>query len=153
VDDNSKYKLILQVMKESIHKIKRVSQKLGIRIARAMDPINKDERTNTDSAERDASQVFRKMVKSENSELLISPISNKKYVKNDDKQVLLILDDYQITLINHVFSYTIRLSQKTARNLVDTFNVETERRRLEMEAEFKTNVRHSLQTIITNLND
>ena len=140
-------------MKESIHKIKRVSQKLGIRIARAMDPINKDERTNTDSAERDASQVFRKMVKSENSELLISPISNKKYVKNDDKQVLLILDDYQITLINHVFSYTIRLSQKTARNLVDTFNVETERRRLEMEAEFKTNVRHSLQTIITNLND
>ena len=153
MDDNSKYKLILQVMKESIHKIKRVSQKLGIRIARAMDPINKDERTNTDSAERDASQVFRKMVKSENSELLISPISNKKYVKNDDKQVLLILDDYQITLINHVFSYTIRLSQKTARNLVDTFNVETERRRLEMEAEFKTNVRHSLQTIITNLND
>ena len=140
-------------MKESIHKIKRVSQKLGIRIARAMDPINKDERTNTDSAERDASQVFRKMVKSENSELLISPISNKKYVKNDDKQVLLILDDYQITLINHVFSYTIRRSQKTARNLVDTFNVETERRRLEMEAEFKTNVRHSLQTIITNLND
>ena len=91
MDDNSKYKLILQVMKESIHKIKRVSQKLGIRIARAMDPINKDERTNTDSAERDASQVFRKMVKSENSELLISPISNKKYVKNDDKQVLLIL--------------------------------------------------------------
>ena len=150
-DDLLKNRPMFPIVKDAIHKFKRISQRLAIKINRAMDPNEKV--SESDSAERDAAQVFRRMVKSEASDLLISPISHKKYVKNDEKQVLLILDNYEITLINHVFSYTIRISQKTARNLSETFDIETENRRLQMETEFKNNVRHSLQTIITNLND
>ena len=136
---------------DALHKLRRLSQRVAIKMARAMDPNERAGRL--DPAELDAANVFRKMAKSEKSELLISPISDKRYVKNDERQVLLILDNYEITLINHVFSYTIRISQKTAKQLVDTFNTETEKRRLEMESEFKNNVRHSLQTIISSLND
>lgn len=138
------------ISRQILHKCKRLSQRVAIKIARSMDP---DRPNKFDPAELDAANVFRKMVKSENSELLISPISHKRYVKNDDRRVLLILDNYEITLINHVFSYTIRISQKTANQLAETFNVETEKRRLQMESEFKNNVRHSLQTIISSLND
>lgn len=140
------------ITKSSIHKFKRISQRVGIKIHRLMDTADR-EMTFSGEAEKDAAVIFRKMIKDIDSELLMSPISQKKYVRNEETRILLILDNYELTVINHVFSYNIRISQRTNRSLTDAFNVELEKRRLEMENGFKENVKHSLKTIITKIDD
>lgn len=140
------------ITKSSIHKFKRISQRVGIKIHRLMDTADR-EMTSSGEAEKDAAVIFRKMIKDIDSELLMSPISQKKYVRNEETRILLILDNYELTVINHVFSYNIRISQRTNRSLTDAFNVELEKRRLEMENGFKENVKHSLKTIITKIDD
>lgn len=135
-----------------LHRAKRLSQRLGIKISRILDPdISSSERIG--ESERDAAMIFRKMLKLDESELLMSPISQKKYVKNDAAQILLILDSYELTVINHIFSYNIRMSSKNVKSLSDAFNTEIEKRRLEMEESFRENVKHSLKTIMVKIDE
>jgi hypothetical protein len=93
------------------------------------------------------------MIKCQESDLLVSPISQKQYVKNDKKNILLILDNYELTVINHTVSYNIRISQRTNKSLNDALDVELEKRRLEMELSFKENVKHSLKTILVKIDE
>jgi hypothetical protein len=117
-----------------------------------LDPTDRSE-TRSGEAEKDAAVIFRKMIKCQESELLMSPISQKQYVRNDEKRILLILDNYELTVINHVFSYNIRISQRTNKSLNEAFNIELEKRRLEMEVSFKENVKHSLKTILVKIDE
>jgi hypothetical protein len=105
------------------------------------------------SSEKDAALLFKKMLMKQDSELLISPISGKYFLKNDHKELLIILTDYEMIVINHVFGYTIKISQKTHRSLYQAFVNEVEHRRTEMEMAFRKNVKHSLQSIISHIND
>jgi Holliday junction resolvasome RuvABC DNA-binding subunit len=135
-----------------LHKVKRFSQKVAIRIIRSLDSTSR--KTNTsDTSEREAANVFRKMIKLPHSELLISPLLNKHYVKNDDSNILIIMDQSELTVINHVFGYNIHLSPKTYKVLYDAFVREVEIRRNEMEESFRTNVKHSLKTLITKIDE
>jgi hypothetical protein len=135
-----------------LHKVKRFSQKVAIRIIRSLDSTSR--KTNTsDTSEREAANVFRKMIKLPHSELLISPLLNKHYVKNDDSNILIIMDQSELTVINHVFGYNIHLSPKTYKVLYEAFVREVEIRRNEMEESFRTNVKHSLKTLITKIDE
>jgi len=138
--------------RKSIHRFKRLSQQVSIKVHRMLDSTGRAE-TSSGEAERDAAFIFRKMIKCQESDLLMSPISQKQYVRNDEKSILLILDNYELTVINHVFSYNIRISQRTNKALNDAFNVELEKRRLEMELSFKENVKHSLKTILVKIDE
>lgn len=138
--------------KKSLHRFKRLSQRVSIKIHRLLDPTDRAE-TSSGEAERDAAFIFRKMIKCQDSELLMSAISQKQYVRNDERRILLILDSYELTVINHVFSYNIRISQKTNKTLSEAFNIELEKRRLDMEISFKENVKHSLKTILVKIDE
>jgi len=139
-------------IRKSIHRSKRLSQQVSIKVYRLLNPTSPVE-TISGEAERDAAFIFRKMIKCQESDLLISPISQKQYVRNDEKNILLILDNYELTIINHVVSYTIKISQRTNKSLNDALDVELEKRRLEMELSFKENVKHSLKTILVKIDE
>jgi N12 class adenine-specific DNA methylase len=119
------------------------------RLLNPLDVIRAEE----NSSDRDASILFRKMILQKDSELLISPISNRYFVKNDANNILLILEEYELVIINHVFGYNIKLSQKAYRQLYTAFVNEVEDRRKQMERTFSKNVKHSLQTLIQRLDD
>lgn len=139
--------------KKSLHRFKRLSQRVSIKIHRMLDPTTGRTETRSGEAEKDAAVIFRKMIKCQDSELLMSPISQKQYVRNDERHILLILDSYELTVINHVFSYNIRISPKTNKTLSEAFNIELEKRRLDMEISFKENVKHSLKTILVKIDE
>lgn len=135
-----------------MHRFKRLSQLLALRIAKALDPTTVKS-NNFDNSEREAANVFKKMIKLPNSELLISPLLNKHYVKNDESHILIIMDQHELTVINHVFGYNINLSPKTYKTLYNAFIGEVEIRRNDMEASFRNNVKHSLKTLITKIDE
>jgi hypothetical protein len=134
------------------HRAKRLFQRVGIKMTRLFNPLDVAS-AEENSSDRDASVLFRKMILQKDSELLISPISSRYFVKNDANNILLILSEYELVIINHVFGYNIKLSQKAYRQLYTAFVNEVEDRRKQMERNFSKNVKHSLQTLIQRLDD
>jgi len=104
-------------------------------------------------SERKASCIFRKLLKDPESELLTSSLSEKYYIRSHDKLMLLVLENYQISISNPVYEYAIYLSEKSRKMLIETFIEESEKRRNQMEEEYKNNFQHSLNTIIKKLNE
>lgn len=130
------------------HRLKRFMQKLGIRMHKAMNPLDRD---TLSSAEQEAFSIFRRMVKDPEVDLLVSPLSGKYYLKSEKRQMLLLLDRLQLSIVNHVFGYNVPLSSKCGARMHEMFLLEVEKRRTEMEGEFTQNIKHSLKTIINKM--
>lgn len=130
------------------HKIKRVIQKIGIFLVKKLYRASRVKLTNT---EVDASILFRKLLIDPNTELLISPLSGKYFLKNDERNLLVVLSCNNVSIINHIFGYDISIPSFLYENLRNIFNEEVECRSQKMEDEYRNNVRHNLQQVIKSL--
>ena len=131
-----------------LHRIRRITQKLGIMLIRSL--ATKEE---VYHAEREASAICRHLLKDPDTEVLSSPLSQKFYLKSDKRSMLLVLDSYGISIVNHVYGYNVQLSRKMHKIIEDSFLAEIDSRRIKMEEEYKSNVQHSLQYIAKSLKD
>ena len=102
--------------------------------------------------ETDCFSICKKLILMEDSVLLMTPLSNKKYIKNDEYGIFITIDGNVVNVINHKYSYTVVVSEKTKQQIVDLFNNVVEKQRLKMEEEITSNIKHSLKTIIQTLN-
>ena len=57
-----------------------------------------------------------------------------------------------IQIINHIYSYNTVVDEYTWQDIMEIFNEEKERRCIRLEKQSKSNIKHSLKNIITNLN-
>ena len=80
-----------------------------------------------------------------------APISNKKFIKNEENEISIILDSYNVQVINHIYSYNVYLSEKSWDYLISYFNNEIEKRGEEFERQITSNIKHSLQNILIKL--
>jgi hypothetical protein len=108
-------------------------------------PIEKSE------YERDCIAICKKLISKEDTVLLLTPISNKRYIRNEELQIFVILEGHNVKVINHVYSYTVFLEQKPWDNIIVAFDNEVEKRREEFEKEITSNIKHSLQNILQNI--
>jgi glutathionyl-hydroquinone reductase len=81
----------------------------------------------------------------------MSPISGKRYIQSEDKQINVIIDGHLVTIVNHSYSYVIPMVGKAHDRLIRMFDMEVEARRNVMEAEIRSNIKHSLSNIYQNL--
>jgi hypothetical protein len=101
--------------------------------------------------EKDCIAICKKLISKEDTVLLLTPISNKRYIRNEKLQIFVILEGHSVTVINHVYSYMVFLEQKPWDNVILTFDTEVEKRRKNFEKEITSNIKHSLQTILRNI--
>jgi hypothetical protein len=100
---------------------------------------------------RKCSTICRKLIHSEDSELIIAPISDKKYIRNDKLGIFVTMDGGQVTVTNHTYSYFIKLGDAEWIKLKDFFKKEMELRAMQMEKEMEYQIKHSLDTIYTKI--
>lgn len=131
------------------HKFKRLTQKVGIKVLRVMDPSKYDGPKNDYTNE--ALSICRKLASKPSSTLLISPISGKRYIKSDDNQIYIIIEGHLINIVNHSYSYVIPIEGRQKERLITMFDREVENRREAMESEIRLNIKHSLSDIYKNL--
>lgn len=131
-----------------LHNFKRFFQKITLKILRLSDPQPNEQKGEFES---ETLSICKKLINNTNSKLLISPISGKRYIKNDEKQIFIILELRRITIVNHTYSYNIDILTKPYNNLVRFFDNEVEKRRQKMEEEIRSNVKHSLVNIYNNI--
>ncbi len=133
-------------MKFSLHKLRRSIQKWYISIARLSTPP-----TQKSEYERDCISICKKLIGKEDTILLLTPISGKRYIRNEEHQIFVILEGFNVKVINHVYSYTVFLEKNAWENLLNMFDGEVERRREIFEKEITSNIKHSLQNILKTI--
>lgn len=99
-----------------------------------------------------AIEIAKKLTSHPDSELYIAPISNKRYIKNDSKQMFLVQEGANLTIVNHVYSYSVFIEDiKIFDEFLSLFNQILENKRLKIEEEMNKNITISLKTIMDNL--
>ena len=92
--------------------------------------------------------ICRKLINQNDSELILSPISDKRVVKNERLGIYLTLQSQQAFVTNHVYHYSIILDARTWERVVYLFNHEIERRRKSYEVVINGQISHSLNDIL-----
>jgi hypothetical protein len=131
-------------MKHIIHKLKRLIQKQYIKVYRSSTP-------KITTYEKDCVSICEKLIKKNETVLLLTPISNKRYIKNEEDQIFVILENYSVKIINHVYSYTVILGDKSWNSVVTLFDSEVESRRNKFEKEITSNIKYSIKKILEKI--
>ena len=103
--------------------------------------------------EKTAFKICVKLISHKDSDFMIAPMSNKRYIINESLNLFIILDFGRIEITNHVFNYNIRLSQRDWQRIVYIFDTETEKRRTEMEQEVNSQIKNSLYTVLERISN
>lgn len=132
---------------KTVHAFKRFLQKMAIEINRKTDVARIVREENS----KEYLLICKKAIEKPDSELIVSPLTSKIYVKNDELQIMIIMRHKNIQIINHIYSYNTVVDEYTWKDIMEIFNQEKERRCVELEKKAKSNIKHSLKNIITNL--
>jgi hypothetical protein len=99
--------------------------------------------------ERDVIRIFNTLVSHPSSELLTDPLSDKYYIKSVKTGIFVTISirANEISIINHVYGYNVKISNRTMRGMQNTALMEIERRRSKLEKEYQSNIQHSLNHI------
>ena len=107
-------------------------------------PIPEEERITVD--------ICKKLISNPSSKLTFAPVANKRFIRNEEKDMYIVMHSHTINLINHVYSYSIYLSDTNSYNeLTEMFDQILDKERLKLEDEIKNNIQHSLESILQKL--
>ena len=97
-------------------------------------------------------EICKKLIVDPESKLTFAPISGKRFIKNENKNMFVVIESHTINLINHVYSYSVYLSsQSDYKDITQSFDGVLENKRQSLEDEIRSNIQHSLQTILKKL--
>ena len=126
------------------HRIKRAKQRTYIKYKSTFDP---SWRTDSDAQQTSAYLICKRLIEKEGTILLMAPLSGKRYIKQDDGNLFIIIGHDSIQIINHVYSYTIPMSGHTLIKTFDAFDNKLEVERTKLEFDVKSNIQKSLNQI------
>jgi hypothetical protein len=96
--------------------------------------------------------ICMKLLKIEDSLLLIAPVSDDKYIYNERLGILVSLLGHRGSIIDRTYSYDINLSNKDWDKLDKLFSNEMQKRTKKIEEQIVSNVKHSLDNIYKRIN-
>jgi hypothetical protein len=86
------------------------------------------------------------------TELILAPISKKRFIVNKKKKMSITVADRSVCIINHVYSYTVYVeSDDHYAKVLKKFNEKSEAKTIQLENEITTNIKHSLLDIFNKL--
>jgi hypothetical protein len=133
--------------------MKKFFKKLWLRIfIRVSKKIHPSLETLEDN-EKLASAICRTLIKHPESTFLIAPLSQKRYIRNEVMQMFIILQDDRMNITNHIYNYDILLTKETSDRLNRIFDYKVEEARSKFEKEMKSQIRHSLFSILEKLSN
>ena len=146
-------------MKKKFLKIKqKIKQEL--RILERKVYISFYKKTNGDfkpvnSTERKIIKIVGKTLSDSETVIQYNKDNGKYYAKQKSAEMLIILDcnEKEITIINHIYEYNIKLSFRVSGFLYTMFNKETSKRCSDTETEYRKNIKNSLDSIISRINN
>jgi hypothetical protein len=103
------------------------------------------------SYEKTCFKICLKLISSPDSDFMIAPMSNKRYIRNNKFDMFVTMDYGRVEITNHVFNYNVKLSDRDWQRLTFIFDTETEKRRLGTEQEVSSQIKNSLEHVLEKL--
>jgi hypothetical protein len=98
-------------------------------------------------------QICLKLLDNTSSKLTFAPVSQSRFIVNEDKQMFVVISNNTINITNHVYSYTVYIQEHSSYSkVIKKFDAILEEERQNIQDEIRRNIKHSLQTILNNLN-
>ena len=135
-------------MKDYKHIFRRWIQRMYIDSVKRLDY----ERGHKSRYELDCLSICKRLIDKPDSQLLMTPLSNKKYIYNPENSIFITIEGNTVNVINHKYSYTVSVQNSTKEEIINYFNDVLESQRLKMEEEITSNIKHSLKNILQTLN-
>lgn len=103
--------------------------------------------------EKTAFKIVVKMISHKKSEFMIAPMSNKRYIINEELGLFVLIDFGRVEITNHVFHYNVKMSGRDFERITYLYDTETEKRRNLTEAEVKSNIKNSLIKVYNKISE
>jgi len=97
--------------------------------------------------------ICRKLITQPDSIFLIAPISGKKYIKNDRLDIFIMMNERHINVTNHTYNYSVFIPERDWQRISYLFNLNTEKRKQDYENQIKSQITHSLDSILEKINN
>ena len=101
--------------------------------------------------EKTAFKICVKVISHKDSDFMIAPMSNKRYILNETLNLFIVIDYGRIEITNHVFHYDVKLTGRDFDRVIYLYDNETEKRRSNAEMEVKGNIKNSLQKVLEKI--
>jgi len=131
--------------------MKQFFKKTKLKFYLKLRSISRTNMSYVDKNEVKSSAICRKLISHPDSKFLIAPLSHKRYINNDPLGMFIVLSDNRINIINHVYNYDVNVSSTISDKLDTMFDNKVESLRLSFELEMKSQIKHSLTTILEKL--
>lgn len=125
---------------------KRIKVKMASRIRGTM-PTNEE----IEPYEKTAFKICVKVISHPSSDFMIAPLSNKRFIINQELNLFIIIDFGRVEITNHVFHYDVKLSRRDFERITYLYDNETEKRRTDVEVEVKGNIQNSLTKVYAKI--
>jgi len=105
------------------------------------------------SYEKTCFQICLQMIKHPSTKFMIAPMSNKRYIENKEMDIFITMDYGRIDLTNHVYHYSVKLTNRDWERITYIFDVETEKRRLKYEDTINSQIKNSLHNVLERISN
>ena len=113
-------------------------------------PTYQDETT---SYEKTCFMICLKVIKHPTTKFMIAPMSSKRYMENKELDIFITMDYNRIDLTNHVYHYSVKLSNRDWERVIQIFDMETEKRRLNYEESVNSQIKNSLHNVLERISN
>ena len=97
--------------------------------------------------EKTAFKICLKLISDKDSDFMIAPMSQKRFIINEKLNLFIIIDYGRVEITNHVFHYDVRLSNRDYERITYLYDTETEKRRSNTEMTIKSNIKNTLEKV------
>ena len=105
------------------------------------------------SYEKTCFKICLKVIQHRDTEFMIAPVSEKRYLKNEDMKIFITLTDRRVEITNHVYNYNVKLNLRDWQRLTYIFDGEADKRRLNYENEVNSQITNSLHNILDQISN
>ena len=99
-------------------------------------------------------EICNKLIENPKTKLTIAPISNKRFLKNEEKKIFVVIESNSINLVNDIYNHSVYITNtESYLELCNKFDECLDEERLKLENEIKNNIEHSLQEILKRLDN
>jgi hypothetical protein len=111
-------------------------------------PTHEDETT---SYEKTCFKICLKSIKHSSTKFMIAPMSNKRYIENKDMDLFITMDYGRVDITNHIYHYSVKLTQRDWERVTQIFDIEAEKRRLNYEEKINSQIKNSLHNVLERI--
>ena len=126
---------------------KRLYKRIKVRASKVGRSSSLKTYEEVESHEKTAFKICLKLISDKNSDFMIAPMSQKRFIINEKLNLFILIDYGRVEITNHIFHYDVKLSTRDYERITYLYDTETEKRRTNTEMTIKSNIKNTLEKV------